>query len=327
MRVLLITPNFFDYPSQICDELRLLGHEVDWFDDRPSTNSLVKAAIRVKKDTVKLLTAKYFEKVMETVRQKKYDKVLLISGQSLSFSEEMMAELKASQNQAEFILYQWDAVKNFPYITRLQHLFERCYSFDKTDVAAYGNLTFLPLFYSRRYEEIGAKPRAEFKYDSMFVGTAHPKKYQFIKEMSAKLSDVYKKQFIYFFFPSRIVYIYRKFKNPELKNAKYSEFNFTPVSGRQMDKLLTDSRCVLDSAQDGQIGLTIRVLEALGAKRKIITTNEDAVNYDFYREENVYIYDGQFDFNSKFFMAPYQELPENIYKKYSLRSWLTTLLG
>ena len=50
-----------------------------------------------------------------------------------------------------------------------------------------------------------------------------------------------------------------------------------------MDEIVTNSKCVLDSAQANQNGLTIRVIEMLGAKKKIITTNEDVVNYDFYR--------------------------------------------
>ena len=71
-----------------------------------------------------------------------------------------------------------------------------------------------------------------------------------------------------------------------------------------MNFIYSNSRCVLDSAQEGQMGLTIRVLEALGAKKKLITTNEDIVNYDFYNEENIYVYDGKtFDFNSPFFKS------------------------
>ena len=37
----------------------------------------------------------------------------------------------------------------------------------------------------------------------------------------------------------------------------------------EMNNVYEKSRCVLDSAQDGQLGLTIRVLEAIGAKRKL----------------------------------------------------------
>ena len=37
-KLLLIMPNFFDYPQAICKELENMGYEVDCFDDRPSTN-------------------------------------------------------------------------------------------------------------------------------------------------------------------------------------------------------------------------------------------------------------------------------------------------
>lgn len=326
MKVLLITPNFFDYPKQICDEIRSMGHEVDWFDDRPSTNSFIKAVIRIKKDVINFIIRRYFNEVMNIVKEKKYDKVLLISGQSLSFNEKMIMTIRKTQPQAEFVLYQWDSVKNFPYIESLQKLFDRCYSFDRKDVSENEKLKFLPLFYNRKYAAIGTRPVAKYKYDFMFVGTAHPKKYKFVREMSKKLSSTYKNQFVYFYFPSRLVYIFRKFKNPELKNARYSEFHFTPIKGKEMDDLLYESRCVLDSAQGGQTGLTIRVLESLGAKRKIITTNQDVVNYDFYRPKNIYVYEGKFDFNDIFFNSEYQDVEKDVYEKYSLNSWLKELL-
>ena len=47
-KLLLIMPNFFDYPQAICEELEKMGgwgYEVDCFDDRPSTNGMVKAII------------------------------------------------------------------------------------------------------------------------------------------------------------------------------------------------------------------------------------------------------------------------------------------
>ena len=217
MRILLITPNFFEYPQVICEEIRSMGHEVDWFDDRPSTKGIVKAVIRIQKNLIAIFIAKYFKKILSFVKTKRYDKVLLISGQSLSFNERMILALKQAQPQAEFILYQWDSINNFKYIESLQKHFDRCYSFDRNDVKNNSRLKFLPLFYSKRYEAIGAKKVESFDYDFMFVGTAHPKKFKYVNEMAEKLHSVFKKQFIYFFFPSLLVYIYRKLKNPELK--------------------------------------------------------------------------------------------------------------
>lgn len=326
MRVLLITPNFFEYPKIICKELNDLGYEVDWFDDRPSTKGIIKAIIRINKNLIQNYIQKYFNEIMVTVNNRKYDFFLLISGQSLSFDESMISEIRKAQPQATFILYQWDSQKNFPYIQRMQKYFDKCYSFDKQDVATSNKLSFLPLFYSKRYENIGKCKSEKCKYDFCFIGTAHPQKYKFIKLISEQLKDIFPNQFIYFYFPSHLVYFYRKIKNREFKKAKYNEFHFEPLNGDEMDQIFINSNCVLDSSQEGQIGLTMRVFEALGAKKKLITTNSDIVNYDFYKEENIYVYNGRIDLNSPFFTKPYSDIDSTIYQKYSLKNWLVTLL-
>lgn len=326
MKLLLIMPKFFDYPEIIVTELNEMGYEVDFFDDRPSTNAWIKAAIRINKNLIGTYIKKYFESVMKTVRNKKYDVVFLISGQSLSFSESMINEIKLCQKDAKFVLYQWDSQTNFPYIKQVQKYFDKCYSFDRRDIEETPSLKFLPLFYSRKYEEIGKRNNTNFKYDFCFVGTAHPKKYKFIKMMSEQLKSVYPNQFIYFFFPSPIVYFYRKIMNNELRKAKYNEFHYVPLKGKDMNDVYETSRCVLDSAQDGQLGLTIRVLEALGAKKKLITTNEDVINYDFYKPENIYVYEGKIDLENVFFTHEYKEVSKEVYEKYSLRSWLKEIL-
>lgn len=326
MKLLLIMPKFFDYPEIIVNELNEMGYEVDFFDDRPSTNAWIKAAIRINKNLIGTYIKKYFESVMKTVRNKKYDVVFLISGQSLSFSESMINEIKLCQKDAKFVLFQWDSQTNFPYIKQVQKYFDKCYSFDRRDIEETPSLKFLPLFYSRKYEEIGKRNNTNFKYDFCFVGTAHPKKYKLIKMMSEQLKSVYPNQFIYFFFPSPIVYFYRKIMNNELRKAKYNEFHYVPLKGKDMNDVYETSRCVLDSAQDGQLGLTIRVLEALGAKKKLITTNEDVINYDFYKPENIYVYEGKIDLENVFFTHEYKEVSKEVYEKYSLRSWLKEIL-
>ncbi len=327
MKLLLIMPCFFDYPEAIKEELTSMGYQVDYFDDRPSTSGLIKAIIRIKKDLIYKYIRRYFNQMMEVVRKQTYDVVFLISGQSLSFDENMLSELKSSQPQARFLLYQWDSLNNFPYIKNVQKYFEKCYSFDRNDAAINTNLKFLPLFYSKRYEQIGQQMCGNFEYDFCFVGTAHPKKYKFINLISEQLREVYPKQFIYFFYPSRLVFFYRKLVNKELHHAHYNEFHYVPLKGTEMSRIYESSKSVLDSAQDGQIGLTIRVLEALGAKKKIITTNDDIVNYDFYCPENIYIYKDTIDLTDVFFTKPYKEIEEKVYKKYSLNSWLTEILS
>lgn len=71
----------------------------------------------------------------------------------------------------------------------------------------------------------------------------------------------------------------------------------------------------------------MRTIEMIGLKKKLITTNKDIVNYDFYNENNILVVDrNNFKLDTDFINKPYQELDERIYKKYSLESWIKTLL-
>ena len=326
MDLLLIMPNFFDYPKSIQQELQKMGYHVDFFDDRPSTSNWVKAIIKVNKNYLKGYIKKYFRQIMNTIKNKHYDVVFLISGQSLSFSEDMIKELRDSQPDARFILYQWDSQKNFPYIVRMHPYFDADFSFDRNDAQQEKNIRFLPLFYTEIYEELGKKQQSHYEYDCSYIGTAHPQKYKYINEMSQALKDVLPHQFIYHYMPSKLKYIYHKVKDKEYKKAKYKEFQTEKLSSEEVMNVFKQSRCILDVPQAGQTGLTIRTLECLGAKRKLITTNSDIRNYDFYSERNILIFDGNIDPDIPFFTKEYEDISEQIYQKYSLRNWLKTML-
>ena len=103
MRILLIMPNFFEYPQIIKTELEQMGHIVDYFDDRPSTSGIVKAIIRVNKNLIHHYIKKYFDNIMEIVSGYTYDVVFVISGQSFSFDEKMVERLKESQPNARYL--------------------------------------------------------------------------------------------------------------------------------------------------------------------------------------------------------------------------------
>ena len=54
-------------------------------------------------------------------------------------------------------------------------------------------------------------------------------------------------------------------------------------------EIFKKSRCIIDAPQKGQNGLTIRTIECLGAKRKLITTNKDN-EYTMYDDIPFYNY-------------------------------------
>ncbi len=330
--ILFIAPLFFGYYKSLLSEMEEMGYTVDYVCDAPSSSNLSKALSRISRRLVKGAATKHFKRdLMPLIEEKTYQKVILLGGMTFSFTEQQIAALREKQPAARFVMYQWDSEDNLPYSVKLHKYFDRVFTFDRNDYngrdAGGVGYSFLPLFYTSLYGEIGQKSADSFEYDCSYVGTAHPQKFRYINEMSAALSEKMPRQFIYHYMPSKLKYYYHKLTAKEYKKAKPSDFRYEKLSFGDMMQVFERSAAVLDSPQAGQTGLTIRTLECLGAKRKLVTANPDIVNYDFYRPENIYVYDGgEIDYSHPFFESPYTELPEEIYKKYSIRSFVSTLL-
>ena len=328
MKILLIMPKFVNYPETIQMGLRNLGHDVKWVDDRPSNDPFTKALVRVNKEVLSRPIDRYFESVRHDAEEAQYDLVLVVSGQSLSFGKEHLLRLRCVIPNARFVLYQWDAVENYPHVLSVLDCFDEAYTFDERDSRSY-RMEFLPLFYHPGYQAIGRRSKAKIEadYDVAFIGTAHPKKYGFVQEVVEQCEGLLDRKYIYHFLPSRLLYARHKLLSEDYRRAAYSQFHFDALTPEETEEVVSRSWCMLDSPQDGQRGLTMRTMECLGARRKIITTNEEIMGYDFYRKENVYVYRGRMDRKDPFFSSEYVDLPEDIYEKYSLRSWLETVVG
>lgn len=326
-KLLLIAPLFFNYYKEMIKEVELLGYEVDYICDAPSNSNISKAIGRINKNLIKGTTKKYFnEKVLPLIQSKKYDYVLVVGGMTFAFTPDMVGQIKDMNPQAKFAMYQWDSEKNLPYSTEIHKYFDALYSFDLNDCREMTKYTFLPLFYTRIYEEIGKEKVDKYEYNCSYVGTAHPQKFKDVNAMSDALKVIMPKQFVYHYMPSKLKYIYHKVLAPEFKKAKMSDFQTEKVPSNEMMRIFKESKCILDAPQAGQTGLTIRTIECLGAKRKMVTTNADIKKYDFYNESNILVFDGTINKNSKFFTNDFEEISEEIYKKYSLREWLKYML-
>lgn len=327
-RMLLIAPLFFGYYKHIIDEAQLMGFDVSYICDAPSNSNISKALGRINKNFIKGATKRYFKKkVFPEIKGNHYDVVLLVAGMTCALLPEMFDKIKEMNPAARFVMYQWDSEKNLPFSTKIHHCFNSIFSFDRNDCKTKKNYHFLPLFYTRNYEEIGKDKSKNFLYDCSYVGTAHPLKFKNINEISKAIKDLLPRQFIYHYMPSILKFIYHRLTAPEYKIAKLSDFKMEKIPAKENAEIFRKSKCILDSPQAGQTGLTIRTIECLGAKKKLITTNADVKNYDFYREENILVVEnGNVERSSPFFSGEYRDLPTEIYEKYSLKNWLVVLV-
>lgn len=306
-----------------------MGYEVDYVCDAPSNSNISKAIGRINKRFIRGTTERYFkQRVLPFIKGKKYENVLIIGGMTFAFSSEMIKEIKKQNPQAKFIMYQWDSEENLPYSSEIHPYIDQLYSFDLNDCENKSKYQFLPLFYTRIYEQIGAKNSINYEYDCSYVGTAHPQKFKDINMMSRVLREKLPNQFIYHYMPSKLKYFYHKLQSPEFRKAKFKDFQTKKLQSGELFEIFEKSKCILDAPQAGQSGLTMRTIECLGAKRKLITTNKDIKKYDFYNEANIFVFDDVIDIdrNCDFFTSPFIEIDDEVYIKYSLREWLYFML-
>ncbi|MGN1398966.1 MAG: hypothetical protein ACI4WG_03100 [Erysipelotrichaceae bacterium] len=318
-KLLFIGPRFYNYHEIIKQGFERAGYEVDYFDDRPDTNFITKALIRLNKNLIKRKIRKYFDNIKANVSSTKYDVIFVLYGQS--FSKEMIEELKTESPSSRFVFYMYDPISSMPDRIEFAQVFDDCYSFDYDDCRTYDNFKLIPLFYS--FENY---PVEEIKYDACVLLTMMPGKYEFIKAMVNGLENnglnVYKKYIL----QSKLVWLYYKLTNKEFRHSKSKEFFYKRLPKEDVNRVLMQSKFILDCPKKGQTGLTIRTFEALAANKKLITTNKTIVNYDFYRPENIYVFDGEFDFDDIFFHSEYIPVDDRIKENYSIDSWVRHIL-
>ena len=100
------------------------------------------------------------------------------------------------------------------------------------------------------------------------------------------------------------------------------------ISLEEVMNYMECSSILLDIQKENQEGLSFRVFEALGYEKKLITTNKDIVNYDFYNPNNILIIDRENPHIPKTFLnTSYSTVSENIIKKYRRESWIQQVFG
>ena len=88
-------------------------------------------------------------------------------------------------------------------------------------------------------------------------------------------------------------------------------------------KMVQGASILVDFLNNKHYGLSLRVFEAIGYDKKLITTNDTVVHYDFYRPSNIFVWDGKnIEALKAFMQQPYEPLPPELKEKYSFSNWL-----
>ena len=321
-KILFFYTPFFSYEKEIITELEEKGAQVWSFNERPSDSIFLRILIRLNKNIIEKYILDYYKKVMDSVADIDFDYVFVLKAES--YTPKVASLVKSKCPNSVFIRYFWDSVENYKDVDRVSKYFDYIYTFDPNDGIKYG-YKFLPLFYTRSYENI-ADANVPQMYDLMFAGTVHSDRYSVISSITSQIQKMGGTCYSWFFLPSKILYYKMKVQDKNMRKSKVTDFSFIPMSRSELMDFYLRSRIQLDIQHPNQTGLTMRTIETLGAKKKLITTNHLVKEYDFYRPENILIVDRDNPIiDVEFLKSQWKEIPNDVYEKYSLRSWLNAI--
>lgn len=319
---LLICAGFFGYAREIKRHLEMRGRAVALFEDRPVVSNLTKGVLRIAPSTLRTKADAYFDSIIAQARAWPIRDVLVIKGEALSPAA--IRAMRAALPDARFTLYFWDAYLNMPPDScKKVALFDRVLTFDPRDAARDKRMTYRPLF----FVEDEVRPVVGVQdIDLLFFGTMHGDRHAVLKRIERALPKNLRFEKV-LYLPAPWLYPVRALRDPTLLWGNARDFIYTPKTKAEIAMLTARSRIVVDIERPVQRGYTIRAIEVLRAGRKLITTNPEMANADFYNPANIAVVDRKAPkFSEAFLHTPYEPPSADILRRYSLDNWLDDVM-
>ena len=323
-KILVLAPDFYGYTKSILEKIRQNGLEVDFFDTRPSVSGFKKAKMRKNAKYNFKILEQYKKTIIEATSSVQYALVIVIA--CVTFNKDQLEEiLKAFR--CKKIFYMWDSFCNYPQTEKILSLFDKKYSFDPIDCSKF-DMIYQPTFYS---ENCLLNKNKDFDQtinnDVFFVGSYLPQRYITLKRFIAYARENGISFRHHFYIKSFFVYLYYKLQNRKMR-MKRKDFTHKEMSESEKLKNIRESKCILDIPYGEQAGLTMRVIEGIVLGKKIITTNQEIKNYDFFKTGNVaVISESDFTEVSKDFINKKTvEFDEDYEERFSVDSWVKNVV-
>lgn len=321
-RILIILPKFFGYDRIIASRMEQAGAIVTMiYEDMDEVNYGYRLVNAYLPQYMPDLMNRYFLKhVMPGAEELDY--VILIRGEFLN-PEVLETLRKSTPSRCRYCMYQWDSVKNNHNALVISKYFDSVSTFDPDDAIQYG-WKYRPLFF---IPELVKQENTDI--DVLYMCSLHSKRIKVLNRLKGiclknKLK-LYKRVY-----SKKIVYYKRKYINKRegYVSADNSDVSFVKMDVKDTYNLYNRSRIIVDYTHPGQNGFTMRTIETLGCNKKLVTNNKKVMEADFYNPDNFYVYEGEeVDIPDKFINSPYHMPDNNIYQRYSIDSWIDSIIN
>ena len=318
--ILFFSPPFFDYPSVIKAGLEKIFDKVTYFNITPSTK-LYKVSWYVEayfSNSVwkKNIENKLFQKIRNAIelQNEKYDYILVIKGSYIP--DYFYRFLKQKYPYAKYIQYIWDDICNDPYAPETFKYFDRVLSYNAKDCKKY-NIIFRPFFYVDEY----ILYEKERKYDISCIMSFSEERIEFLHKFLPLCTDTRENYIL--IKASWLLKIIHYSKITNLRKYVSSK----GVTYSEMIHILLQSKCQIDLQHPRQEGLTTRAFEALSTGTKLITTNHNIIDYDFYIPDNIMVISRENpSFSIEWLNEPYKPISPEVMNRYSLSTFINDIL-
>ena len=314
MKICVISFDFWGYDAHIVETLKEKGIEA---------NHIKIGAVSYKNFGERLtnfFSKVFLDKNLKYQKRQKFvieqldklghqDQILVLNADT--FDHSTLEYMKKCTDR--FITFLYDNLDRCPVQDKL-HFFDKIYSFDDKDIEKHGferltNYNYLPFL---------SQEKQNPSEDALYITSYDKKRIKQLDILSQKFEELRLKFDLY-------VIGKKSWKNQLMKPFSKNKIVFTRkrINHENLPEFYKRTKVILDLMRKNQYGLSFRVFEAMALEKKIITDNEKIKNYDFYNPNNILVLNKDFsNITKEFFETPYQSLPEEIYKKYTLEKWV-----
>jgi len=226
--------------------------------------------------------------------------MVIIFDRNLSWR--IVDKIRRKNPHIRVVIWYWNIITVKSPIVRSKEY--EIWSFDEGDCVKYGFKHNSQFYFSDiKIENI------KFEQDVLFVGKDKGRRKE-IKEIEKKLKELGISADI------RIV---------SDKKSRSCEPYDEPIDYMLLIEMIQQSKAILDVVQKGQQGMTARVLESIFLRKKLISTEADLCNKEYYDVENMYIWDKDgrnlIEFINKPYIVNFKN--EAMRDNYSFHSWVS----
>jgi hypothetical protein len=307
-KVLIIAPKHMGYIEKMVHELNKYNN-IDVTDIHIPKYKYPKLSSKIKNFFLKNeLKFEHSEKYINNIiSDQTFDIILVIRPDLLSIKT--LEELKSRTKY--FKTYFFDGVNRFKRKLQRAPLFDEIFSFEPEDCKEFGFQFITNFIYEEKPEQSIFEP---IKYSVFTISSYNKKRFETLLKVAELLKEQNQAH--------KIIVM-----NNKIESHNLIEIIKEPITLDETKLLLKQSNCMLDIAPiQKHKGLTFRVFEAMGLHKKIITNNPDIANYDFYNPQNILIInENNIDIPNSFLSSEYQPVPDEIYQKYTIQTWVKTM--